>query len=358
MKGMEEKMLKKKNEFFVIFGMLALCAMLVSACEDEGGGGGGENPPAEPTTQEQLEAAIGSLGSLAVGEGTASTDGNLSFLLTGGTNEVGATFEMSSLKIAGTTATAIPLTYSAGTFTLVFPASAFVSADALTGDVVTFDIKAKKSGSTSTTKESIKITAGSIETIKPAIAALRQVASGLATAGGGSVTIAGETSAGSIGTITVGTGYTGTISTDVGDISVILPGVSPTDVDHSFGADYDALVTSADFVIGTLASNVLSLTDAGYYGSAGITLDTGSVGTYTAAGEFTVDDDDEYTGSFSTPFQETLYGSVSASFNNIVLTAAGLKYTAPVFTITVHTTREGEDYDVLVGTTAPTGESL
>jgi hypothetical protein len=330
---MEEKMLKK-NLFFVIFGMLALCAMLAMACN---GGGGGEeqkppDPSDEPTPQELADAAIGSMSGLKVSAGTANAYGSLSFTLTGGTNEVGATFPVSNLKIGGSTVTGLDAIVLGSPIT--FPPSAFIEeAIPASGDVVTFDVKATKSSATSAGSKTITVPAASIATLAPAILALRQVKTELAATGGGSATITGETSAGSVGTITVDTG---SISLAYGgSASIILTGGTSTVGNHSFGDDYDSLVTSADFAIGTLVSNVLSITDKGYAG-------TGVVGTL--SGTITASGGTEWTygtgshdanGSFSV----VKSGSVSATVNGIVLTAEGLKYTAPVFTITVHTTR-------------------
>jgi hypothetical protein len=334
---MEEKMLKK-NLFFVIFGMLALCAMLAMACNGGGGDGGGDDTPAGPSDEELAKAAVASMSTLEVGTVSLSS-GNLSFTLTGGTNATGATVTVPSfkVKIGGTEINAASLSTNAVTLSSVtLPTNALVFAGTSefsgAGTVVTVDvdIKAVKGDKSATGSKTITIPAASIATFAPAISALRQVSGSLAL-GGGSATI----DEGGSAALTVGAGYTGTISTVVGPVSVILTGGdSYTEVSKTFEA---TLMEDDDFAIGTLTSNVLSITDKGYGGSAGA---VGTVGTISESTVIKYDQPGTYGGAGS--FTAIYAGSVSATFNSIVLTAEGLKYTAPAFTITVHTTREGE----------------
>jgi hypothetical protein len=330
MKGMEEKMLKKKNEFFVIFGMLALCAMLVSACEDEGGGGDNNNPPAEPTSKELAEAAIASMSTLEVGT-VSLPGGSLSFTLTGGTK--GVTVALSKLTIDGTAvgtlassdkATASLLTLS--TNTLVLAGTGEFDDEAAVVATLGFSVKAGTE--TVEGSKSLTLPAASIASVAPAISALRQVKADLAGAGSATIT-EGGTAAVLLSPYT----EADTISLDV----VTLSGgdsytVDPSGFEH--GTEWKSSFEGGALAIGTLASNVkvLGIKDDEYYDGTASTTYGGSSGTYTSLTNYE-------SGSFSGQFMPIDSGSVSVTFTGLVLNADGLIYNAPDFTATVYTIR-------------------
>jgi hypothetical protein len=353
MKGMEEKMLKKKNEFFVIFGMLALCAMLVSACEDEGGGGENNNPPAEPTSKELAEAAIASMSTLEVGT-MSLPGGSLSFKLSGGTK--GVTVKLSELKVGGTAVGTLTSSDKATDSLLTLSTNTLVLAgagefDDDTAVVATLGFSVKAGSETVEGSKSLTLPPASIASVAPAITALRQVKDGLATEGG-SASITGETSAGSIGTITVGATYNpaGSISLVYGSgaDSVMVTMSGATTAVAITNNPFEGLADKADFVIGPVES-ILSVTDTEYAGSAGTELASGSVGIFTS--DFTATTD--LSSSISATFQPILVGSVSASFEGLILDADGLIYNVPnPFEVKVYTSRADAEYEVGIGTLA------
>jgi hypothetical protein len=352
MKGMEEKMLKKKNEFFVIFGMLALCAMLVSACEDKGGGEEDKQPD-PPTPQEQLNDVASSLSAAKVGKATASA-GALSITLTGGTTTTGASFAISELDIGGTKIKEEDLlkTIKVTKDAITIPAKIFVEAEDLDeispddGVDVTAEIKVTGSDKL-TAVGSVAIPAASIASLTPAILALRQVKADLAKTGG-SATI---TEAGTAAILL----STGTVNTVVGTVPVLLSGSTTVSGSNDSFDDEDIASTFSNaFVIGTVASfsgvnGVLGIKDEGYAILPGVTTIDDIDGESTPSGTITAVGTNS-AGSDTVTFKPVLSGSVSAAFDGIILTAEKLTYTAPLFTITVHTDRYGEEYEVVVGT--------
>jgi hypothetical protein len=350
---MEEKMLKK-NLFFVIFGMLALCAMLAMACNGGGGDGGDkeEPKPASPTPQELADAAIGSLSTATIGAATGSGE-KLVFLLTpDGVIDSSVKFTVSGLTVGTTNITPVPPVLTVTKGSIEVPLANLVDLNTFTATGVDVTVKVKaESGTASSADGNLKIPAASIASVTPAILALRQVNTELA-ATGGSASLTEESSAGSIGTITVGATYNpaGSISlvygSGDGSVTVALTGGTTASAlaSNTFG---DAGASKADFVIGSVAT-ILSITDKEYGGSADTTIASGttasgSVGTFISTGT-------NAGGSFSGVFLPIEYGSVSASFDGLILNANGLIYNVPnPFVVTVHTTRVGAEYTVNVG---------